>query len=155
MAERQPSSRSCFVCGRDNPAGLWTRWTADRAAGEVATTVTLRDAFQSYPGLVHGGIVTALLDEAMVRALLLEGEFEELMVTAKMEVTFRRATPTGQPVTVVGRIVKRGRSRAQAAAEVRLADGTVTAECSGLLVRQPADVAAAWAEEREHWRVDE
>ena len=153
--EKQPSSRSCFVCGRANPAGLHTRWTGDRAAGEVATTVVLGETTQSYPGLVHGGIVTALLDEAMVRALLLEGEFEALMVTAKMEVTFRRATPTGKPVTVVGRIVKQGSSRASAEAEARLADGTVTAQCAGLLVRQPADVAAAWAAEREHWRVDD
>lgn len=155
MIEKQPSSRSCFVCGRENAAGLHTRWTGDRAAREAVTTVVLDERTQSYPGLVHGGIVTALLDEAMVRALLLEGDFEELMVTAKMEVTFRRATPTGQPITVVGRIVKRGSSRASAEAEVRLADGTVTAQCSGLLVRQPADVAAAWAAEREHWRVDE
>jgi uncharacterized protein (TIGR00369 family) len=153
MIEEQPSSRACFVCGRDNPAGLHTRWIADRGAGEVRTEAVLGEPTQSYPGLVHGGIVTALLDEAMVRALLLEGDFEELMVTAKMEVTFRRATPTGQPVTVVGRIVKRGASRASAEAEVRLADGTVTAQCTGLLVRQPADVSAAWAAEREHWRV--
>ena len=155
MTERQPSSRSCFVCGRDNAAGLHTRWTADRAAGEVRTEAVLGEGTQSYPGLVHGGVVTALLDEAMVRALLLDGDFEELMVTAKMEISFRRATPTGQPVTVVGRIVKRGASRASAEAEVRLADGTVTAQCAGLLVRQPADVAQAWAAEKEHWRVDE
>jgi uncharacterized protein (TIGR00369 family) len=155
MTDRQPSSRSCFVCGRDNPAGLHSQWENERAAGEVRATVVLDEQFHGYPGLAHGGVVTALLDEAMVRALLIEGSFDDLMVTARMEVTFRRATPTGQPVTVVGRIIKRGASRATAEALVRLADGTVTAECTGLLVRQPADVAAAWSEERRHWRVDE
>ncbi|HVP66324.1 MAG TPA: PaaI family thioesterase [Anaeromyxobacteraceae bacterium] len=155
MIEKQPSSRSCFVCGRDNPAGLRARWIADGAAGEVRATVTLADGFQGFPGLAHGGVVTALLDEAMVRALLLRGGFEDLMVTARMEVTFRRATPTGQPVTVVGRVVKHAAARATAAAEVRLADGTVAARAEGLLLRQPPDVAAAWAEERAHWRVDD
>lgn len=155
MTEKQPSSRSCFVCGRDNAAGLRTTWTSDRAAGEVTATVVLDEHFNGFPGLVHGGVVAALLDEAMIRALLLERGFDELMVTAKMEVVFRRATPTQEPLTVVGRIVKAGESRAQAESEVRLADGTVTARCSGLLARQPPDVAAAWAEEREHWRVDE
>ncbi len=154
MIENQPSSRSCFVCGRDNPAGLHTRWVADRAGGGVSTTLVLDEQFNGYPGLVHGGIVTALLDEAMVRAILLQGDFEDLMVTARMEVTFRRATPTGQPVTAEGRILRRSPSRATARAEVRLADGSVTAEAEGLLVRQPAEVAAAWAEERKHWRVD-
>jgi len=155
MIEKQPSSRSCFVCGRDNAAGLRTRWVADGAAGEVRATVTLDEKFQGFPGLVHGGVVTALLDEAMVRALLLHGGFDDLMVTARMEVTFRRAMPTGQPVTAVGRIVKHAGTRANAAAEVRLADGTVAARAEGLLVRQPPEVAAAWAEERTHWRVDE
>jgi len=155
MIEKQPSSRSCFVCGRDNSAGLGTRWVADREKGEVRASLTLEERFHGFPGLAHGGIIAALLDEAMVRALLLDGEFEDLMVTARMEVTFRRATPTGQEVTAVGRIVKHGGSRAHAEAEVRLADGTVTARAEGLLLRQPAEVAAAWAKERPHWRVDD
>lgn len=155
MAEKQPSSRSCFVCGRDNTAGLRSRWVSDRAAGEVRATLVLAESFQSYPGLAHGGIVAALLDEAMVRSLLLDGAFEDLMVTARMDVAYRRATPTSTPITVVGRLVKRGSSRATAEAEIRLADGTVTAEAEGLLTRPPPDVAAAWGEEKRFWLVDE
>lgn len=154
MADPQPSSRSCFVCGRDNQGGIRSRWVNDRAAGEVRSTVVLAEHLQSYPGLVHGGIVAALLDEAMVRSLLLEGDFEDLMVTARMQVSYRRATPTAVPVTIVGRLVKRGGSRARAEAEIRLADGTVTAEAEGLLTRPPPEVAAAWAEERPYWSVD-
>ncbi len=155
MIERQPSSRSCFVCGRENGAGLRARWVTDRDSGEARTTIVLDEQFNGYPGLAHGGIVASLLDEAMVRALLLDGGFEDLMVTAKMEVTYRRATPTRQPITVVGRTLRRGRSRAMARAEARLEDGTVTAEAEGVLLRPPPDVAAAWAQERQHWRVDE
>jgi uncharacterized protein (TIGR00369 family) len=154
MSERQPSSRSCFVCGRENGAGLRARWESDRAAREVRSTIVLAEHFHGYPGIAHGGIVAALLDEAMVRSLLLEGSFDDLMVTARMEVAYRRATPTAVPVTVVGRLVKRGSSRATAEAELRLADGTVTAEAEGLLTRPPPDVAAAWAEERPFWSVD-
>lgn len=153
--EKQPSSRSCFVCGRDNPAGLKTKWVSDRATGEARATVVLDEAFHGFPGLVHGGIVAALLDEAMVRALLIGGDFADLMVTARMEITYRCATPTGEPVVIVGRIVDRGASRARATSEVRLANGQVAARAEGLLVRQPADVAKAWALERPHWRVDE
>jgi uncharacterized protein (TIGR00369 family) len=155
MNDDQPSSRSCFVCGRDNAGGLRTRWVSDREAGEARTSVVLDDQFNGYPGLAHGGIVAALLDEAMVRSLLLEGAFEDLMVTAKMEIAYRQSTPTGQPLTVVGRSTRRGRSRAVATAEVRLQDGTVTAHAEGLLLRPPPDVAAAWAAERGYWRTDD
>ncbi len=150
----QPSSRSCFVCGRDNPLGLATRWVGDRATGEVRATVEVPEHFNGYPGTVHGGIVTALLDEGAVRTLLLDGGFEDLLVTAKLEVVFRRPTPTRTPLEVVARLVKRVGARAQAVAEVRLADGTVTARAEALLARPPPEVATAWAAERPFWGVD-
>ena len=155
MEDRQPSSRSCFVCGRENGGGLRARWVSDRAAGEVRATVLVEERFNGYPGVVHGGVLAALLDEALVRSLLVEGDFENLMVTAKMEVVYRRPAPTGQPITIVGRLVKPGESRAQARSEARLADGTVVARAEGLLTRPPPDVAAAWNAERDHWRVDD
>ena len=150
-SEWQPSSRSCFVCGRDNAAGLRTEWTTHRERNEVRTTLRIPEHFHGYPGVVHGGIVTALLDEAMVRTALLDGDFEDLMVTAKMEVTFRHATPTAVEVTVIGRRLRGTRARAKTEAEVRLADGTVAASAEGILSRAPPEVAAAWAKEREFW----
>ncbi len=154
MGERQPSSRSCFVCGRENGGGLRTRWEEDREAGEVRSTVSVEEHFNGYPGVVHGGVVAALLDEAMIRTSLLQGGFEDLLVTARIEVTYRRATPTGVPLTVTGRLMRRGPGRAKAEAEVRLADGTITARAEALLARPSPEVAAAWAAERIHWRVD-
>lgn len=153
-AEPQPSSRDCFVCGRDNAAGLRARWTSDLAAGEVRCAIRIPERFHGYPGVVHGGVVTALLDEAMVRTALLDGGFDDLMVTARMEVTFRRPTPTEAEVTVVARPLRRSAGRAQAEAELRLADGTVAARAAGLLTRPPPEVAAAWAAERPGWAAE-
>jgi uncharacterized protein (TIGR00369 family) len=121
----------------------------------VRTTVAIAEHFNGYPGITHGGILTALLDEAVVRTALLHGGFEDLLVTARIEVAFRRPTPTETPVTVVARIRRRSAGRAQAEAEIRLVDGTVTAHAEALLARPPPDVAAAWAAERQHWRVVE
>lgn len=152
--DRQPSSRSCFVCGRENPFGLAARWEMDREKGEVLARLEIPEHFNGFPGTVHGGILSALLDEAAVRTALLDGGFEDLMVTAKLEVVFRRPTPTRTPIVVAARLVRRAGSRAQAEAEVRLPDGSVAARAEALLARPPPDVAAAWAGERVHWRVD-
>ena len=154
MPERQPSSRTCFVCGRDNVLGLRATFDMDRAAGEVRATVVIPEAMNGYPGTVHGGILGALLDEAAVRTGLLDGGFDDLMVTARLQVTYKRPTPTRTPITVVARLVKGGGSRATVAAEVQLPDGTVTATAEALLVRSPPEMAAAWEAERAHWRVD-
>jgi uncharacterized protein (TIGR00369 family) len=154
MTDRQPSSRSCFVCGRENPLGLKARWVSVAGANEVRSQLVIPEHFNGYPGVVHGGIITAILDEAMARTLLVEGGFDDLLVTARLEVTFRRPTPTDTPVIAVGRLLRRSGTRAMAAAELLLADGTVTARAEATMARPPPEVAAGWEKERPFWKVD-
>jgi acyl-coenzyme A thioesterase PaaI-like protein len=154
MTDRQPSSRSCFVCGRENGLGLKARWVSDRSTREARSQLVIPEHFNGYPGVVHGGIITALLDEGMARSVLIDGGFDDLLVTAKLEVVFRRPTPTDTPVTVVARLTRRVGNRAIAEAELRLADGTVTARAEATMAKPPADVAAGWEKERPFWKVD-
>ncbi|MCG6924631.1 MAG: PaaI family thioesterase [Acidobacteria bacterium] len=155
MAERQPSSRACFLCGRDNPVGLKMVWENHPEEGEIRCTVTVEEHFNGYPGVVHGGILAAMLDETAGRAILLEGGPDDLMVTVKMEVTYRRPTPTGTPLLVVGRVVSRSERRAETKAEIRLPDGTVSARATVWLARPPKEILADWEAERPYFRVDE
>jgi uncharacterized protein (TIGR00369 family) len=154
MTIRQPSSRTCFVCGRENVLGLKARFTGDPGTGEVRTTVVVPEAMNGYPGTVHGGILGALLDETAVRTGLLDGGFEDLMVTGRLTVTYKRPTPTDTPLTVVAKLEKRAGTRATATAEIRLPDGTVSASAEVLLLKPPPGVARAWEAERAHWKVD-
>jgi acyl-coenzyme A thioesterase PaaI-like protein len=154
MPTRQPTSRSCFVCGRENPVGLKVKWDQHLEAGELRGTVVIPEHFNGYPGVTHGGIVAAVLDETAGRTILMDGGFDDLMVTAKLEVLYRRPTPTGVPLEVVGRLLRRLEARAEAEAELRLPDGTVAARASVLLARPPVEIIERWAAEREHWRVD-
>jgi acyl-coenzyme A thioesterase PaaI-like protein len=155
MANRQPNSRSCFVCGRDNPVGLRVSWDNHPDAGEIRGSVTIPEHFNGYPGVVHGGIVAALLDETAGRTTLLSGDFEDLMVTAKLEVLYRKPTPTATALTLVGRILRRSGYRAEAEAELKLPDGTVAARGTALLARPPAEITSSWEAERPYWKVDE
>lgn len=154
MSDVQPTSRYCFVCGRDNPASLHVRWRNDPAARQVRPLVTVREEYNGYPGIVHGGVVAALLDEAAGRALMVDGDFERLWVTVKLEVTYRRPTPTRVPLTVVGWVERSDARRSMTASEIRLPDGEVTARCKALIVRPPEKLLEGWLAEREHWRVD-
>ena len=155
MTNRQPTSRSCFVCGRDNPVGLKIRWEQDAEKREIRGAVTLPEHFNGYPGVAHGGIVAAVLDETAGRSILADGGFDDLMVTAKLEVVYRRPTPTGVPLVAVGRLLRRSELRAEAEAALRLPDGTVAARGSVLLARPPEEIKARWASERPYWKVDE
>jgi acyl-coenzyme A thioesterase PaaI-like protein len=151
--DKQPNSRTCFLCGRQNDMGLKMSWYNDPDRRQITGTVTVPDHFNGYPGIVHGGIVAALIDETAGRSLLLGGDTERLMVTLKLEVRYRLPTPTGQPLTVVGRLLKQTASRARVTAEVQLADGTVTADGEALVVLPPQEFFDRWEPEKQYWRV--
>lgn len=153
--EKQPSSRMCFVCGRQNPVGLKAQWYNDHEAGQVRGSVTVPQHFNSYPGVVHGGIVAALLDETAGRALLLDGNTDDrnLMVTLKLEVKYRRPVPTEQPLELRGWVIQRAPSRAKVAAQLLLPDGSLAAEAEAVLLRPPEEFFARWEPEKAYWRV--
>ena len=60
--EKQPNSRMCFVCGVDNPIGLHLSFYTDDA-GRCIARFRPRPEHQGFPGWLHGGIASTLLDE--------------------------------------------------------------------------------------------
>lgn len=149
---KQPTSRMCFVCGRENPAGLKLEFYEDPEADQVRAEVTISDKYQGYPGVVHGGIVSAILDEVSGRAVMLQEGDERLMATLRLTVRFRCPTPTGTPLTAVGWVNQAGGVGAKVAGEIRLPDGTVTADCECLLAEPPEPFKEGWEEERPYWK---
>jgi len=151
----QPSSRHCFVCGVHNPNGLHLRFVDD-GDRTVRAEFSVPEQFNGYPGIVHGGIVATILDETSGRALLARGhDLRNLFVTLKMEIRYRQPTPTNTPLTAIGQIVKAGASRASVHGEIRLPDGTVTAEAECVVARPPQEFADNWEPERPYWKVYE
>ncbi|MEA3308703.1 MAG: PaaI family thioesterase [Chloroflexota bacterium] len=148
----QPTSRMCFVCGRENPMGLHMEFFTDHAAGQVVASVTIPEQYQGYPGIVHGGIVSAILDEVSGRAIMSVAKDNPFWVTAKLEVRYRQPTPTETPLQAVGWLVKQGNRSAQVAGELRLEDGTVTAEVAAVVVRPKPETLAEWERERQFWQ---
>lgn len=148
---RQPSSLKCFACGKDNPCGLHLEWFNNYNDKQVETNFELTDNYCSYPGVVHGGIIATILDETAGRSVLLTNDFTRLMVTLKIEVVYKKITPTNTPLKAIGRILKDSGSRALAESEIQLPDGTVTAKCSALLYKMPQQVKDNWGSETEEW----
>ncbi|HDP97918.1 MAG TPA: PaaI family thioesterase [bacterium] len=150
---KQPASRSCFLCGKQNDFGLKMEWFNNPQKNQVQAEVIIPEHFNGYPGIAHGGIVAAILDETAGRAVMLDGNFEELFVTLKLEVAYRHLTPTNEPLHVAGWIIKRGNNKMKVAANISLADGTVTAECEALVIRPPEEISSRWEPEKPFWRV--
>ena len=111
--------------------------------------IAVPDAYQGYPGVVQGGIIAAILNEVAGRAVLLHSSDDDLMATLRLNIRFRRPTPTETPLTAVGWVERMGGMGARVAGEVRLPDGTVTAECEATLVSVPEEFRTRWEEEKQ------
>ena len=157
----QPTSRMCFVCGRQNPVGLHIHFYEDNKNQQVIAPLTIPEQYQGYPGVVHGGILAAILDETAGRAVMMgleasaAGAETPFWVTAKLEMRYRQPTPTETSLKAVGWVVRKRSRSAEVAGEIRLPDGTVTAELSAVVVRPPAETLKAWEQEKKFWRVDD
>jgi uncharacterized protein (TIGR00369 family) len=147
----QGTSRMCFVCGRENPVGLHLHFYEDPEAHQIIVPLNIPEQYQGYPGVVHGGILATILDETTGRAINVGRDDEQFWVTAKFEIRYRRPTPTKTPLTAVGWVVSLRSRTAEVAGEIRLPDGTVTAEATAVVVCPSGETLKAWEEERKFW----
>lgn len=150
--QKQPSSRFCFLCGKENDSGLKMEWENDTENQRVIARVRIPDHFNGYPGVAHGGIVAAILDETAGRATLLQND-DNLMVTLKLQVTYRQPTPTEEPLTVIGWSTRITRRRALVEGELQNEKGEITATCKAVVVTPPETIQTGWAQEKQYWKV--
>jgi uncharacterized protein (TIGR00369 family) len=128
--------RVCFVCGEKNPIGLHLRLRTDAERGESTAEVSFRDDFQGWTGIVHGGFVATVLDEALIYAAGAKGH---ICVTGEMTVRYVKAARTGVPYTLRGRFLEDKGRIVLAESELLDAAGEQVAWASGKLFKVPGE----------------
>jgi uncharacterized protein (TIGR00369 family) len=121
----------CFVCGKKNENGLHLAFTL--LEGKIVSEFTFRKNHQGYKDIVHGGLLSTVLDEAMVKASLLQGM---PAVTAEITVRYRSPLLVGEQAVVEAEIIRMNRKIIETAAVIRKFDTTLIAEASARLFRQ-------------------
>jgi acyl-coenzyme A thioesterase PaaI-like protein len=129
---RQPNSKSCFACGLENHTGLHLRFDIT-APGEVTSIYSVPPQFQGFPGVVHGGIIAAMLDEVCWRAPM-GVDHPRFMFTARLEVRYRKNVPVETSLRIVGRVVKSKSRTATTTGAIYGPAGDLLAEADALLV---------------------
>jgi uncharacterized protein (TIGR00369 family) len=105
---------------------------------------------QGYPGQLHGGLISTLLDETMGRVLTSQNVWA---MTGRLEIKFARPVPLDQELTVVGELTRSGSRACKARGEIRLGDGTVLVEASGVYIRIPDQMVEDAKSELDFWQV--
>ena len=152
MKSPQPNSRMCFVCGVENSFGLHLRFY-DSNPGEVTADVVICEHHQGYPGIVHGGVVAAMLDEGAGRSQMGTADNPRFMFTARLEVRYRKNVPVNKPLRLVGRAGLSKARTAEATSAIYDLDGNVLAEADALMVNVPVDMLQSVDLEALGWKV--
>jgi uncharacterized protein (TIGR00369 family) len=121
----------CFVCGEENPSGLHLKFLLK--GDKIFAEFTPQKIHQGYKDITHGGIISTLLDEAMVKAALMQGI---AAVTAEISIRFRSPLLTGEKAMVEALIEKDNKRIIETSAVVKKSDGTIIAEGRAKLLRQ-------------------
>jgi uncharacterized protein (TIGR00369 family) len=150
---KQPNSDHCYVCGRKNPSGLYMQFY-DNGNDEVYSDYTVASRYQSYPGIVHGGILASMLDEVVGRVTII-GDHHHFMVSVRLQVLYRHPVPVETPLKIRGRIVRLKGRLGKAQGEIILPDGTVACEASITLADVPANILSEANFALLDWRVDQ
>jgi uncharacterized protein (TIGR00369 family) len=150
---KQPNSDHCFVCGRKNPSGLYMQFY-DNGNDEVYSDYTVASRYQSYPGIVHGGILASMLDEVVGRVAII-GDHHHFMVSVRLQVLYRHPVSVETPLKIRGRIVRLKGRLGKAQGEIILPDGTVACEASITLADVPANILSEANFALLDWRVDQ
>jgi len=152
VTAKQPNSKMCLVCGLKNPFGLHTSFY-ELDNNELLAIFKPREEHQSYPGRLHGGIISTILDEAIGRAIMIESEGEIWGVTIELRVRFKKPVPLLEELRVIGRITKNGSRFFEGTGELLLEDGTVAAEGHGKYLKAPLEKIADFDVDAQEWGV--
>ena len=138
-----PHTAGCLVCGRQNPHGLRLSLHVDEQGGVVWTQFTPRPEHIGFEGIIHGGVLATVLDEAMVWAATWAGK--RFCVAGELSVRFRKSAAVGRVLRCVARVEAPASKRPglprliHAGGAIVEVDGAVVAEATGKYVPVPPE----------------
>ncbi len=132
MSDAFRDDRTCFICGEKNPIGLKLRLRTDPERGESAADVVFPSEFQGWAGIVHGGLLASVLDEALIYAAGAKGH---MCVTGEITVRYVKPARTCVAYALKGRFLEDKGRIVLAESFLFDADGQEVARATGKLFK--------------------
>jgi len=120
--------------------------------GEVTSELMVPEVYAGYPGMVHGGNIVAMIDEAAGRAVTGD-QPNRFTVTSQLTVKYRQPVPTNQLIKVTGRLLKKRGKVSHAYGEIRNMEGELLAEADAVFVDVAEDFTRGIDPDLLGWKV--
>lgn len=135
VTKKQSLSTYAFVSGVLNDAGVKAKFF-EMETGEVVGIFTAKDCHQSYPGRIHGGVSSAILDEVMGRSIMIS-EPDTWSVTVELEVKYKKPALIGEELKVIGKVISNTKRVFESESRIILPDGETAVVAYGKYVKLP------------------
>ena len=152
ITRKQYNSKLCFVCGLGNGSGLNASFY-ETEQGELIATFVPRVEHQSYPGRLHGGLASAILDETIGRAILVGNEKEIWGLTVELNLSYKKPIPLGVELKVVARITEENSRFFEGTGEIVLPGGEIAVAARGKYMKAALEKIADFDPAVNEWRV--
>lgn len=154
VVRKQPNSRMCIVCGLKNDSGLHTHFY-ELEDGQLYSVFKTQERHQSYPGRLHGGIASTLLDEAIGRAVMCGQNSDDVIwgVTIQLTTRFKKPLPLDTQLHALGRIDSETNRGFLGSGEIYTPDGEIAVSATGKFLKLPLDQIADFDPEHQEWGV--
>jgi len=152
VTRKQYNSKLCFVCGLRNSSGLNASFY-ETEGGELIAVFVPRIEHQSYPGRLHGGLASTILDETIGRAILVGNEKEIWGLTVELNLTYKKPIPLGVELKVVARITEENSRFFHGTGEIVLPGGEVAVAARGKYLKAPLEKIADFDRAENEWVV--
>ena len=150
---KQQNSKMCFLCGLKNSFGLKGEFF-ELENNDLVCIFKPSNEHQSYPGRLHGGVTTAVLDETIGRAIMMKNKNEEVWgVTVEFTTRFKKQIPLNEELRVVGRITSETSRAFEGTGELLLPNGEVAATGFGKYLRMPLIKISDFDPLEQEWKV--
>ena len=143
VVKQQTIAENCLICGQNNLLGLHAHFY-ELEDKSVVGLATFKDQHQSYPGRAHGGMISALLDETIGRALWTV-EPDVFAVTTTLNVRFRKPVPLNEEIKCVAKIKTNNSRGFSAEAKILDKNGQILATGEGTYVKVKDDAVGSCA----------
>jgi acyl-coenzyme A thioesterase PaaI-like protein len=140
VINKQYTSRHCFVCGEENKYGVGAKFY-ELENGEVVGIFKSPMEHSGYPGRMHGGISSALIDETIGRAILIS-EPNTFAVTLELSTQFKKPVPVCTELKVIGRLTSINGRVFEGTGEILLENGDVAVTGSAKYLKIPLEKIA-------------
>ncbi len=134
-----PHSTRCFICGADNEVGLKCRFYTDDS-GKVFLNPLIQVRYAGFMNVVHGGVQSAILDEAMGWCGFTQTDSESLYFTRELKVKFRKNVQPMTPLIIEANIIDARRGIVYSEGTIKDDSGAVLTAATGMFVPIPAEM---------------